>query len=171
MSISRVFPELLRALHTLEFDYADGDGIDFEPYQEFTPRAEVQRWFKAWSGNQSVDADDYLIFGQDGTGGYAAIWPVRDGENLLDQPVVFFGSEGELGVIASNFSDYLWLLANNHGPLEAVAYADDARPSNKQFTAFANAYARTPRRKVTEIIADARTEFPNFEQNIRALCG
>ena len=29
------FPNLLTELHQLEFDYADGEGIDFEPYQTF----------------------------------------------------------------------------------------------------------------------------------------
>ncbi|HFX7636876.1 TPA: SMI1/KNR4 family protein, partial [Acinetobacter baumannii] len=29
------FPDLLKKLHQLDFDYADGDGIDFEPYQDF----------------------------------------------------------------------------------------------------------------------------------------
>ena len=171
MSLSRIFPDVLRELHRLEFEYADGDGIDFEPYQEFTSRGDVQDWFKVWTGNQSSECDDYLIFGQDGTGGYAAIWPVREGKSLLEQPVVFFGSEGELGVIASNFSDYLWLLANNNGPYEAVAYPDDERPLNEVFLAFANAHATTPKRKVLEIIENAQSEFPEFEQKIRALCG
>lgn len=30
---------------------------------------------------------------------------------LFEQPVVFFGAEGELGIVAANLSDYLWLLA------------------------------------------------------------
>lgn len=28
------FPPLLAQLHKLPFDYADGEGIDFEPYSE-----------------------------------------------------------------------------------------------------------------------------------------
>jgi hypothetical protein len=171
MSLSRTFPDVLRELHKLEFDYDDGDGIDFEPYQEFTSRSDVQDWFKAWTGNQSADCDDYLIFGQDGSGGYAAIWPVRKGISIVEQPVVFFGSEGELGIIASNFSDYLWLLAANHGPYEAIEYPDDDRPSNEDFLAFANANAKTPRRRISEIIESAQSEFPEFVQRIRSLCG
>lgn len=171
MSLPREFPSVFCELHKLEFDYADGDGIDFEPYQEFMLREEVQSWFQAWTGNQNVECDDYLIFGQDGTGGYAAIWPVREGKNLIEQPVVFFGSEGELGIVASNFSDYLWLLASNHGPYEAIVYPDDERLSNEVFLAFANTYATTPRRHVSQIIDDASLEFPEFERKIRALCG
>lgn len=171
MSLPRTFPDLLRELHKLEFDYADGNGVDFEPYDEFTPRVEVENWFAAWTGNKNAVPDDYLIFGQDGTGGYAAIWPVREGVSLLEQPIVFFGSEGELGVIATNFSDYLWLLANNNGPYEAVAYPDDERSPNYDFLVFANNHATTPRRRVSEIIEAAQSEFPTFEEAIQALCG
>ena len=110
MTADRRFPYALQELHNLEFDYADGEGIDFEPYQEFVALEEVQHWFRAWTGNPNANGDEYLIFGQDGTGGYAAIWPTRVDKELLEQPIVFFGSEGELGIVASNFSDYLWVL-------------------------------------------------------------
>ena len=83
----QVMPAVLRELHTLEFHYADGEGIDF---------------------------------GQDGSGGYVAFWLIRLGEDLLRQPIVYFGSEGEIGVVAANFSDYLWLLAGGIGPVEAI---------------------------------------------------
>ena len=170
MSLPRIFPAALSELHKFEFDYDDGEGIDFEPYEEFTSRKEVEEWFKAWTGNKNAECDDYLIFGQDGTGGYAAIWPICQGKALLDQPIVFFGSEGELGVIASNFSDYLWLLSSNIGPYEAVAYPDDERPTNDVFLAFANAHATTSRRKVSEIVEAAQFAFPKFEGSIHALC-
>ncbi|MFT6843738.1 MAG: hypothetical protein ACJASR_002522, partial [Psychroserpens sp.] len=29
--MGREFPELLRQLHCIDIDYADGEGIDFEP--------------------------------------------------------------------------------------------------------------------------------------------
>ena len=94
---------------------------------------------------------------------------VRGGENLLDQPVVLFGSEGELGAIASNFSDNLWLLASNNGSLEAIAYADNERPDNALFLAFANTHASRTRKTVTEIVVDAQSYFPDLEQRIRDL--
>lgn len=48
------FPALLSALHLLEFDYADGEGIDFEPYDEFLAPDEVTDWFRAWTGNSNL---------------------------------------------------------------------------------------------------------------------
>jgi hypothetical protein len=166
----RIFPELIRRLHELEFDYADGEGIDFEPYNAFLSSSDTQEWFQVWTGNEDVDGRAFFVFGEDGTGGYAAIWHVRESEALLAQPVVFFGSEGELGVIAPNFSDYLWLLASGHGPYEAVAGPDDARSAVSAFLEFARQNATTPQAKPTEIIARAKAEFPDFERSVKSLC-
>lgn len=163
-------PALMRQLHTLSFDYLDGEGIDFEPYETFLSVEDTQNWFQAWTGNVNVDASEYLVFGQDGTGGYAAFWLVREQPALLDQPIVFFGSEGERGVIAQNFSDYLWLLASGHGPLEAVSYPDDDKTANEEFSEFARQNSTIPRSKPSEIIAKAKAEFPEFEENILSLC-
>jgi hypothetical protein len=164
------FPEILSQLHQLEFDYADGDGIDFEPYQAFLSQEDVTDWFRAWTGNADANSDDYLVFGQDGSGGYAAIWYIEKSKTLLEQPIVFFGSEGELGVIASNFSDYLWLLACGHGAFEAVAYPDESKQPNEVFTAFAKLHATTKQPNIKEILEQANAKFPDFENQIDALC-
>lgn len=68
-----------------------------------------------------MDGVCFRVFGQDGTGGYAAFWLVREGRGLVEQPVVFLGSEGETGVIARDLADFLWLLAGGVGPWEAAA--------------------------------------------------
>jgi hypothetical protein len=162
-------PGLMKELHQMDFDYADGDGIDFKPYPEFLSPEETREWIRAWTGNQSLDGSEYLVFGQDGTGGLAAFWCVRLEAGLLDQPIVFLGSEGERGVIASNFWDYLWLLAGGFGPCEAVAYPGDERPVQFEFSAFASKYAPVSRRSPAEILARAQAAFPDFEERIEAL--
>jgi hypothetical protein len=166
----RPFPDVLSKLHALEFDYDDGNGMDFEPYQSFTSELETQRWFKAWTGNNNADGSNFWIFGQDGTGGYVAIWNTQEDKDLLEQPIVFLGSEGELGVIAQNFSDYLWLLASGNGPYEAVAYPDEQRPPNELFTDFAMAHTAGVRRNVSEVLSDAKEKFPKFVSEVQALC-
>lgn len=45
------------------------------------------------------------VFGQDGTGGYAALWLTRPGLALAEQPVVFLRSVKESAVIARNLGD------------------------------------------------------------------
>ena len=162
-------PELLRALLALDYDYDDGEGMDFEPFDGFLPANETRDWFQAWTGNQDVDGSEFLVFGQDGTGGYAALWNMREGALLLEQPIVFLGSEGQMGVVANGFNDYLWLLAGGLGPCEAIQYPSD-KPENAQFLAFALAHAPEARKTPLEVLAKAQAAFPDFEERIQALC-
>ena len=163
-------PAVLRELLELEFDYADGDGYDFEPYTEFLSEEETRSWIQAWTGNKELSGEEYLVFGQDGTGGYAAIWCVRPGKALLEQPIVFFGSEGDMGVVAQDFANFLWLLAGGFGPLEAVEYPGANREANPEFTAFARRHAGVAPINPNDVIAKACAEFPTFEEQVRSLC-
>ena len=164
------FPALLQSLHKLPFDYLEGDGIDFEPYRQFLSPDDTTDWLRSWTGNDTVSADGFRVFGQDGTGGLAAFWLTRDGRPILEQPIVFFGSEGELGVVARNFGDYLWLLAHGIGPYEAVAEGAGWARDNAVFREFAEAHAPGNERDPRELLDIARRDFPDFEGSIRALC-
>lgn len=170
----RAFPPLLAALHQLEFhsydDEGDDVGVDFEAYDEFASASETRAWIRAWTGNKGLTGEQYRIFGQDGTGGYAAIWLARPGAGLLEQPIVFFGSEGELAVIAADFADYLWLLAGGFGPLEAACSPNDERAPNEAFTAFAREHAPAREKSAHEVLTAARAAFSRFEEDVRALC-
>lgn len=162
------FPPLLHRLHQLEFDY--DDGYDFEPYESFFPAEENASWFKAWTGNAAVDGSQFRVFGQDGTGGYAAFWLVLPNQPIERQPIVFLGSEGEKGVIALNLDEYLWLLADGVGPYEAVAYPNSDRKPNAQFTSFAKENARVAALSAKEVLANANDAHPGFSEHIDSLC-
>ncbi|BFM19036.1 hypothetical protein [Gilvimarinus japonicus] len=168
--MERKFPDLLKKLHDIEVDYADGDGIDFEPYTEFYSKEETSDWIKAWTGNDSLDGSEYLIFGQDGTGGYAAFWLVNESNDILEQPIVFFGSEGEVGVVSVNFAEYVWLFANGIGPYEAVAYPGLERPKNEEFLSFAKKYVPSSESTPVKIIEKAKLKYPDFEKMVDQLC-
>lgn len=78
--------------------------IDFEAQEPSEEDAAdtLGYWFdgKDWrAGGQS-----FIQFGQDGTGSLFCLWmyPGLEGE----PPVVFFGSEGEVGLIAANVADF-----------------------------------------------------------------
>ena len=162
------FPSVLAKLHEIE---VDEDEIDFEPYSEFQSLEDTTVWVKAWTNNPALDGTPYRIFGQDGTGGYAGFWLIRkDAASILEQPIVFFGSEGEVGVVARNFADYLWLLADGVGPYEAVGYENLEGTPNPAFAAFAKAHAKDAKRSANAVIAAAKSEFPTFEAGIRSLC-
>ncbi|MCH5675166.1 SMI1/KNR4 family protein [Streptomyces gilvus] len=166
----RRFPPALVAVAQVEFDYDDGEGVDFEPYDAFDSAEETTDWLRNWTGNRDVDGDAYRVFGQDGTGGLAALWCVRPGRPLPEQPVVFLGSEGERGVVAGSLSDFLWLLADGLGPLEVVEFGRrDARP-NAELTKLAERHATSAHRPPDEIIAEAQAEFATFSDDLDALC-
>ncbi|SDL77506.1 SMI1/KNR4 family protein [Streptomyces wuyuanensis] len=169
----RAFPPALAEVARVEFVYGeDGEGVDFEPYDAFDSAEETTDWLRHWTGNHELDGDAFRIFGQDGSGGLAAIWFARPGRPAADQPVVFMGSEGERGVVAGNLSDFLWVLADGIGPLEAVEFGErEARPNaDPGVAAVAERHATTPRRPAGQIIDGAGAEFPTFSDDIDALC-
>jgi len=166
----RRLPDELTAVAAIGFDYAEGDGVDFEPFDEFLTAEDTTHWLRAWTGNTALDGDAFRIFGQDGTGGYAAFWLVRPEHQLADQPVVFLGSEGETGVVACDLADYLWLLADGFGPYEAVQYPDRAARPNAELRQIAELYAPARARSAREVIAAAQAAFPHFEDTIAGIC-
>ncbi|MBL7495834.1 SMI1/KNR4 family protein [Frankia sp. CNm7] len=168
----RSLPAALRAVAQVEFDYADGDGVDFEPYLEFMPAQETTDWFRAWTGNHEVSGERFRPFGQDGTGGLAAFWQARPVTTLVDQPIVFLGSEGETGVVARDLAGFLWLLADGLGPWEAIDPFRRDRPSrpNAELIEIAERFAAGARQTAAAVIEQASREFPDFERTIVALC-
>jgi hypothetical protein len=163
-------PLPLNKLNKLEYDYAQAEGIDFEPFASFLSCEETSDWFKAWTGNEEVDGREFRIFGQDGTGGYAAFWLRDFSKPLLEQPVVFLGSEGEIGIVASNFQHYIWLLASGIGPCEAVEFPSITRDPNPLFTAFAKEHSSIMPLGRDEVLAAAENINSEFEEKIQSLC-
>ncbi len=108
-------PPALVALRTLQEKEGLG-GLDFE-MNEHIGVGEVT----AWTGNPRAEYE-LRVFAQDGTGGLVAFWRVHEGQPLEAQPVVFLGSEGEVGAVACDLADFLYLLAGAVGPFEAVTF-------------------------------------------------
>jgi hypothetical protein len=172
VSFDLALPEILSALNEIALDYDEGNGIDFESYEQFLPAQESTNWFRLWTGNPEVTGAEFRIFGQDGTGGYAALWLTRSGAVLSDQPVVFLGSEGACGVVARNLADYLWLVAGGYGPMEAIedqAVTDQARREQRDVRMLAERVALSARKSPAAVLISAQVEFPDFEAWIESL--
>ncbi|MFE5029244.1 SMI1/KNR4 family protein [Streptomyces sp. NPDC056656] len=167
----RRFPPALADVARVEFDYGEeGEGVDFEPYDAFDSAEETTEWLRNWTGNHELDGGVYRVFGQDGTGGLAAIWCARPGRPISEQPVVFMGSEGECGVVAANLSDFLWVLADGFGPMEAALDKEREARHDAALANLAERHATTPRRSAREIITEAQDEFATFADDLDELC-
>ncbi|MFB7168134.1 SMI1/KNR4 family protein [Streptomyces sp. NPDC056242] len=171
---SRYFPAALAAAMTVRLHSIGEDGVDFEPFEAFLTADETTDWFRAWTGNGELNGDAFRVFGQDGTGGYAALWLTLPDRPLVEQPVVFLGSEGETGVVARDLGAFLWLLADGYGPWEA-ATSHDPEPGwvphrNQQLTVIAEQHAPEHRAPAVAVIEQAAQEFPGFDNTIMELC-
>ena len=166
-----VFPEALSSVVGIAFDYAEGNGIDYEPYSAFPGAEDTTDWIRAWTGNQELDGDAFRPFGMDGTGGQVAFWRVRAGRPLVEQPVVFLGSEGDIRVLSQDLTGFLWLLADGIGPVDVMGYEDrEPRPSAELAAIAARHAGTSSRRPATEILEAAAAEFPDFEEEVLAWC-
>ncbi|MFD7105718.1 SMI1/KNR4 family protein [Streptomyces celluloflavus] len=170
----RRFPAALAAAMAVRLDCIGEDGVDFEPFGAFLTADETTDWWRSWTGNRELNGDGFRVFGQDGTGGSVAFWLIRPGQALVEQPVVFLGSEGETGVVARNLGAFLWLLADGFGPWEAATACDPepdwvAHP-NRELTTIAEQFAPDHRAPATAVIEQATREFPDFDDSIMALC-
>ncbi|QIQ02096.1 SMI1/KNR4 family protein [Streptomyces liangshanensis] len=173
-SEDRHFPAPLASAMAVRLDHVGVDGVDFEPFTTFLTADETTDWFRAWTGNRELSGDEFRVFGQDGTGGYAAFWLVRPDQPLTEQPVVFLGSEGETGVVARDLGAFLWLLAAGVGPWEA-ATSHDPEPGwtphpNRDLTAIAAQFAPDHRASAAAVIEQATGEFPDFDDTLMNLC-
>ncbi|SDO43625.1 SMI1/KNR4 family protein [Lentzea jiangxiensis] len=177
ITADRAFPAALTALSGVEFPWdhdEEGDepaptNIDYEPYDEFESAGDTTDWIRSWTGNQELDGDRFRLFGKDGTGGMAVLWLVREGP-LTGQPVVFFGSEGEVGPVAANLGEFLWLLAGGVGPQEAVEFGTDSGVPHPELRAIAEKHSGVEPRTPAEVLAKARAEFPDFEETVQSWC-
>ncbi|WP_090052897.1 SMI1/KNR4 family protein [Lentzea fradiae] len=171
----REFPAALAALTAIDFPWnydendeaASSGNIDYEPYEQFESAEDTRDWIRAWTGNQELDGAEFRVFGQDGTGGLAALWLVRPGP-LEAQPVVFFGSEGAVGVVAPSLGEFLWLLAGGVGPQEAVEFGAESGVPHEGLRAVAEKHSGVAPRTPAEVLAAARAEFPGFAETVES---
>ncbi len=144
----------------------DHEGHDFQPSDEFESLEEAAEWWTAWTGNEDAVVPPFRFFGEDGSGGRAGIW-LRDPDASIEtQPVVFLGSEGELAVIAKDLGDYLWLLANGVGPLEAVDDLNRVPEPIPELLALAPGEPRS----IEAVLAEAEIMLAALEELVEETC-
>ncbi|MDC0721243.1 hypothetical protein [Nannocystis bainbridge] len=161
-------PAPLAAL--FELQGSDGLGeIDLEVLSEIEAGGPA-----AWTGNKAAE-HELRVFAQDGSGGLVAFWIVQHDDGaarpLADQPVVFLGSEGERGAVASDLADFLHLLAAGIGPYEVVEYGStEGESPQPAIAALAEQFfPARGQREASAIIVDAQRDYADFADRLAAL--
>ncbi|MEZ7158431.1 SMI1/KNR4 family protein [Streptomyces sp. MAD19A] len=158
----RRLPPALAELARTPVPYADGKGIDFEPYEEFCSAEETTAWTREWTGDPEADGAALRIFGQDGSGGLAALWRARPGRSLTDQPVVFLGSEGQGGSSPATSPTSCGCSPTASAPGRRSSSTTTPRTPRAGSRIWPPTTPPPPRREPRTIKAEARAEFPDF---------
>ena len=157
LMVSEQFKSLLQFDRTLEPWAYYSEGFEFHFCQE--------KWvFKAWS-DDDVFINSFWEFGMaNGSGSTYAFW-LNEGEaSLINAPIVIFGDEGGVHVVANNFEFFLKLLTFDCEPmvdLDSVDYikSDDFEPSeysHKYNYWLQKKYNISPVKSVTCIVKQAQ---------------
>ena len=158
-------PPALVALATM----IEGEGgnlgeIDLELGAQIEPGT-----LTAWTGNPDAERE-FRIFAQDGGGGVVAFWLVHAGKPYEEQPIVFLGSEGEVGPIACDLADFLYLLAGGVGPYEAIEYGSTSgKPTFPKIGKLAATLAKRDGRSPLDVLAAAADQYLDLHERIAAL--
>jgi hypothetical protein len=151
----REVPAVLTAAHEIwfaEFEH----WYDYQPEDLFDEPDEINDRCQDRSGNPDAGPAPFRVFARDGTGGLPA-FGIREPDTTVEaQPIVFFGSEGELAVIARD----LWLLANGLAPLEPVFGLDGTPEPIPALVTLAERHIGLPSRPAEAVIDAARAELP-----------
>lgn len=176
-----VVPPPLRAIMDARYNYDDRRGVAFEPYLELEPVAETGWWLRHWTGNPDVTGEEFRPFGRDGGGGYVCSWMIREAADLVDQPVVYLGSDGDVAVLAADAWDALWFFAHGFGPHDVPT---ELEPGERCFTpeqdrvvqphaelsSSADRLAPGRRRPMEQIVAEAAVDVPDLRVWVDELC-
>lgn len=81
-----------------EFELRDPSGSD--------------RAINAWFGALPGDGTRFIVFAQDGTGSLYCVWLRPGHDHIETAPIVYLGSEGELGVLGKDPTAFLEFVAS-----------------------------------------------------------
>jgi hypothetical protein len=156
--------------------------VELLAFQESSPdwysgRFEISAWQHgdaAWFDGDVEAAKQFAVFGNGSDGSLYALW-LYPGRSVMDAPVVFLGSEGvDCSVIATNFDDFLALLAVGADELGFEAAWGDITsgelPAERQgdFRAWLQErYGISAPPEPMDVVRRARAEHPDLEAWIR----
>jgi hypothetical protein len=160
-----IAPAAVVALRGLGEEEAwDPAEVDLEMLPAFESPAETRAWLESWSGKQPTAADRLRPFAQDGSGGQVVIWLQTPTAPLDRQPIVLFGSEGALGVVARDLPDFIRLLGASLAPVAVVEHGvrEAGAPIRAVLKLLAKQYPDARNRSVDDVLAAAAPLAPQL---------
>ena len=166
-------PKIIKGLADLDIE---------QPEFELRDPAESDDDIQAWLGALPSDGTRFVVFAQDGTGSLFCLW-LRPGQaDVETAPIVYLGSEGELGVLGKDPVAFLEFVAsgmtfNGHSgsffdPLEDEEDEDEVAEAKRRRAAVAAYLKRsagvTKLRDPAQVRAEAEAAHPDLEAWIDA---
>ncbi|MDP1829098.1 MAG: hypothetical protein Q8L48_37895 [Archangium sp.] len=153
------FPEEVAAFCELVNSGGAGEA-DLEGYADFNEQYKPSDWAR----NPAVD-QQLLTFAMDGAGGQFTLWR-QAGRELLDNPVVQLGDDGELHVLAPDFPSFVALVAAGVDLFSRETEDLTPRPQLQEFVAMK--WGDRTFGDAASILSAAKNAWPNFEEWMRA---
>ncbi|MFI6559226.1 SMI1/KNR4 family protein [Streptomyces sp. NPDC050534] len=122
----RRFPPALADVAKVEFDYDDGEGVDFEPYGALDPAEETTDWPRHWTVFQGSEGERGVVAGN--LSGF--LWVLADGVGPLEV-VEFQQYEGHPGPALTE-------LAARHATTPRRAAREIVTEAQAEFPAFSD---------------------------------
>ena len=156
---SSEFVEEIAAFCELLNSGAAGDA-DLEGYASFNEQYKPSDWAR----NPAVD-QHMLTFAMDGAGGQITLWR-QPGRELLDNPVVQLGDDGELHVLAPDFPSFVALVAAGVNLFSRST--DDLSPQPQLQEFLTETWSDRTFDDAATILSTAQAAWPGFEEWMRA---
>ena len=157
--LSSEFVEEIAAFCELLNSGAAGDA-DLEGYASFNEQYKPSDWAR----NPAVD-EQMLTFAMDGAGGQFTLWR-QPGRELLDNPVVQLGDDGELHVLAPDFPSFVSLVAS--GVNLFTRSTDELSPAPQLQEFLTETWSDRTFDDAATILSTAQAAWPGFEEWMRA---
>lgn len=149
---------------------------------ELCDPAESDDNIEAWLGALPSDGTRFIVFAQDGMGSLFCSWLRPGHDDVETAPVVYLGSEGELGVLGKDPAAFLEFVASGmtfdgHGgsffdPLESETdedYAAELRERRVKVVKFVEQQTgKQSLRHPDAVRAEAEAAFPDLEAWVTA---
>ena len=143
------------------------DATDLELYEDLRFDG-FDEWLQNTDTEQKLNPD-FAVFGERGCGSKTAIWLLQN-RDIKNAPVVLISSEGELGVIASDYLAFMAVSGLGYDMFQFLEGGDLASPWHSKNITFLDwlksTYSVEPPKDLSKWLEETKNINPNLEQTV-----